>query len=184
MKFAGVRESQDIGDFADSHLRITQVLFRQPPPHTAEQLRVGCATLLQFSLESSGSYAKVARNGNQLHIAFQHGVAKRNPGAIDQSAPSGISGKHSIPKVEEQLQQLRIRALQGSGQYGLVKNQLVGRPGKANRRPEQPPVFGHILRGWVLKMNLPMPVSIPVQQVTDFRNAQQGHFAIVTARGD
>jgi hypothetical protein len=45
-------------------------------------------------------------------------------------------------------------------------------------------VLGQILWGWVLKMNLSMPISIPVQQMTYFRNAQQRHFAIVTALRD
>jgi hypothetical protein len=125
MEFAGVCESQGIGDFADRQLRVTEVLFSQSPSHTTEQPCVCRATLLQFSLEGSRSHAKVARNGDQLHITLQHGVAKRNPGAVDQSAPSGNPGKHSIPKVQEQLKQVWIRALQRSGQYGFVKDQLI-----------------------------------------------------------
>ena len=171
MEFGGVCEGQRIGDFTDGHLRVTQILFRQSPSHRAEQLCVCRATLLQFSLESPRPYAEVARNGDQLRITLQHGVAKRNPGAIDQSAPSGKRGKHSIAKVEEQLKQRWIRALQGSGQCGFVKDQLIRWPGKTYRCSEQPAVFGHILRGRVLKMNFTMSVSIPVQQLTYFRRA-------------
>jgi len=60
VEIAGVCKGQGIGDIADCHLRVTQVLFSQSPSHIAEQLCVCRATLLQLSLEGSRPHAKVA----------------------------------------------------------------------------------------------------------------------------